>query len=226
MMPGVSGFDILAAVRADEELKYMPVIVLTAASDPANKLKALDLGATEFLSKPVDSSELTLRVRNSLAFKAYQDHLAYSDTVTGLPNRRIFVRKIAGTIQRAAIDEKTFALLHVNIDRFKQINDSLGYAAGDQVLRAIAERLTDCVRGSDSIARTTDREGVVARTGGNEFTILLSELASAHNSEIVARRILRAASEPMVVAERELFLTASIGIAVYPERRRATPRRC
>lgn len=71
MMPGISGFDILAAVRADAELQYTPVVVLTAASDPATKLRALELGASEFLAKPVDASELVLRMRNTLAFKRY-----------------------------------------------------------------------------------------------------------------------------------------------------------
>jgi PleD family two-component response regulator len=90
MMPEVSGFDILAEVRGHEELRYTPVIILTAESDPAAKLKALELGATDLLTKPVDPSELRLRLRNALAFKAYQDRLVDSDPLTGLPNRKKF----------------------------------------------------------------------------------------------------------------------------------------
>ena len=82
MMPEVSGFDILTAVRAHPKFKYLPVIILTASTDTQNKLGALDLGATDFLAKPLDQSELGLRVRNTLAAKAYQDQLAYYDALT------------------------------------------------------------------------------------------------------------------------------------------------
>ena len=84
LMPEVSGFDILSAVRAHPKFKYLPIIILTASTDTQNKLKALDLGATDFLAKPLDSSELGLRVRNTLAAKAYQDQLAFYDSLTKL----------------------------------------------------------------------------------------------------------------------------------------------
>ena len=97
MMPELNGFDLLRLIRLDERLRYTPVIVLTAASDPASKLRALELGATEFLSKPVDASELKIRVRNSLAFKVYQDRLANDD-----PTRDLYLE---------AVDETTLRML-------------------------------------------------------------------------------------------------------------------
>ncbi|MEP6605609.1 MAG: response regulator [Nitrosospira sp.] len=90
-MPDISGFDILAVIRATEHSRYTPVIILTAETGPDAKLRALNLGATDFLTKPVDSSELQLRVRNALAFKAYQNRLTDFDLLTGLPNRRKFL---------------------------------------------------------------------------------------------------------------------------------------
>lgn len=95
IMPEVSGFDILSAVRAHPKFKYLPVIILTASIDTQNKLHALDLGATDFLAKPLDQSELGLRVRNTLAAKAYQDQLAYYDGLTKLPTRHLFLEDLS-----------------------------------------------------------------------------------------------------------------------------------
>ncbi|MDH3209580.1 MAG: response regulator, partial [Burkholderiaceae bacterium] len=100
MMPQVSGFDLLEAMRADRELRYMPVIVLTAATGADAKLRALQLGATDFLSKPVDSSELALRVRNTLAYHQYHNRLVNFDSITGLPNQRLFDRGIDAMLAR------------------------------------------------------------------------------------------------------------------------------
>ena len=107
MMPQLSGFDLLAAIRADQALRYLPVIVLTAATGAEAKLRALQLGATDFLAKPVDPSELVLRVRNTLAFRQYHERMINFDAVTGLPNERQFERGIGemlrGQIGRAHV---------------------------------------------------------------------------------------------------------------------------
>ena len=217
MMPGISGFDILAAIRADEDLKFLPVIVLTAATDPSSKLKALELGASEFLAKPVDPSELLLRVRNSLAFKVYQDHLAYSDAVTGLPNRRIFMRRLIGTVLRSSKQGGTFALVHIDLDRFKNINETFGHQAGDHLLKTTGDRLNDCLRGTDMVGRLSGaQDEVLARTGGDEFAILLPGLVTSQNAAQVTRRLLQSIAKPLSIGGKDLFLTASAGIAVYP----------
>jgi diguanylate cyclase (GGDEF)-like protein len=216
-MPQVSGFDILQAVRQDRELQYLPVIVLTAMTDSASKLKALELGASEFLAKPVDASELALRVRNSLAFKIYQDRLANCDALTGLPNRAAFIRRLDAELRRSAHDGAVVGLLHIDLNRFKQINDTLGHAAGDQLLRQVAQRLEICVRGTDIVARDTPRTpGLLSRLGGDEFTVLLSDLSREDHAALVARRIRLAMQAPFQVDGRELFVTPSIGIALFP----------
>ena len=219
MMPGVSGFDILTLIRDDARLHHMPVIVLTAATDSATKLKALELGATDLLAKPVDASELVLRLRNTLAAKAYVDRIASIDSLTGLYNRRVFGDQIERTLNLAQRKERTGALLHINVDQFKKINDALGPALGDQYLQAIAARLEQCIRSSDSIARigTKDDLAQLSRLSGDEFGVLLTEVDKSDNVNEIARRCLQAMEEPIYLGGHEVYVTCSIGIAVFPE---------
>ena len=219
LMPGKSGFELLNEIRAEPRLRYMPVIVLTAASDADTKLQALELGATDFLAKPVDPSELTLRLRNALAFKAYQDQLAYNDALTGLPNRQRFLDRLDWALSLARRQNRHCGLLHVGLDRFRQINDTLGHDAGDEVLREVARRLTHVLRESDAVALLDLREEQVelARLGGDEFVVLLAELRHVDDASLVARRLLDAIRAPFHIAGHELYLTLSIGVAVYPQ---------
>ncbi|MDH3600322.1 MAG: EAL domain-containing protein [Candidatus Tectomicrobia bacterium] len=217
-MPEVSGFDILAAMRGHSELRHIPAIVLTSADDSATKLKALQLGASDFLAKPVDPSELALRLRNTLAAKAYQDRLAFYDPLTELPNRRTFMDRLDMALRQAVRNDRMGAVLHVNLDRFKQINDTLGHRAGDTLLKAVSQRLDHCIRNCDSSARL-DRnspEANLSRISGDEFTVLLPEIKRPLNADHVARRILEAIGQPLHVENHELVVTASIGIAVFP----------
>jgi diguanylate cyclase (GGDEF)-like protein len=218
MMPEITGLDILEQMRSKKALKHIPVIILTSATDPETKLKALELGATDFLAKPVDSSELALRLRNTLAAKAYQDRLMYFDGLTGLPNRRLFAKRLNDALVRAKHDAKACAILHIDLDRFKQINDTLGQNFGDALLKAVSERLGECVRHSDVVVRPghDEQETELSRFGGDEFTLFIPNVDSLENATLVARRILKAMAEPFRVNARELFVTASIGIAVYP----------
>ena len=209
MMPGLSGFDILAQMRNDEQLRYIPVIMLTAASNTATKLKALELGATEFLSKPVDPSELILRVRNTLVFKVYQDRLANEDLLTGLPNQRVFTEQLQAMLAGAQQGHAGLAMLQIGLDRFKQINDSLGHSAGDRLLEAIAGRLRSCVRRSDAL--------LLSRLEGDEFGLLMPGIESPDAADQMARRILAAMSRPFQHEGQELFVTPSIGISVFPD---------
>jgi diguanylate cyclase len=217
IMPKVNGFDILEAVRANPETVHMPVIVLTSSSDDDTKLRALELGATDFLAKPIDSSELALRLRNTLTVKAYQDQLAYYDSLTGLPNRKLFLDRLGWVIKRGRREKKLVSVMNIGLDRFRHINDSLGPKAGDSLLRQVAERLTQVIRESDIVGIVKEEfAGSLARLGGDEFSIVLFEVNQADNAAIVARRILRSFHRSFVVFGQEVFITASIGIAVYP----------
>lgn len=219
IMPGKSGFELLAEIRSEPLLRYLPVIVLTAASDSDTKLQALELGATDFLAKPVDPSELSLRLRNALAFKAYQDQLAYNDALTGLPNRQLFLERLAWTLRLARRHDKQCALLQIGLDRFKQINDSLGHKMGDEVLKAVARRLAGALRDSDTVGTLGKHENAVSlsRLAGDEFMVLVSEIGNADDVSIIARRLLDALQTPLMLDRQELFITGSVGIVLFPQ---------
>ncbi|HEY7491910.1 MAG TPA: EAL domain-containing protein [Candidatus Tectomicrobia bacterium] len=218
-MPTVSGFDILTSIRAHSEFRHLPVIILTSSNDSQTKLQALQLGATDFLAKPVDPSELALRLRNTLAAKAYQDRLTYYDTLTELPNRRMFMDRLVWSLQHAKREGGSGAVLHIDLDRFKQINETLGHRIGDELLKEVAQRLLQCVRAVDTVGRLNvhDSQTSLSRLGGDEFTVLFSDIARAENAAHVAHRILAVLEEPFYVADHEVFVTPSIGIVVFPD---------
>lgn len=132
--------------------------------------------------------------------------LAYFDVLTGLPNRTLFRDRLGQELARARRENDVVALMFLDTDRFKEVNDSLGHEAGDRLLQAIGERLSACVRRSDT----------VARLGGDEFVIILGGIGGEHDAAGAAQKILRAVSAPITVEGREIFLTCSIGISLYP----------
>jgi diguanylate cyclase (GGDEF)-like protein len=217
LMPGVNGFDILRLLRADTELRYIPVIMLTAASDADTKLQALELGAADFLAKPVDPSELSLRLRNTLAFKAYRDRLAYFDSLTDLPNRRSFIAQLRGAMHLLEKESGRLSVLHVDLDRFKHINDTLGYSLGDALLKAVAGRFINALRDCEKTRGGSLRDRLyLARFSGDEFTVLVPSLPDESMVELLARRMTASLSEPFRIGDHELFISASLGIAVAP----------
>ena len=133
-------------------------------------------------------------------------HLAEHDFLTGLPNRMLLNDRINQAIAAAPRHMKSVAVLFIDLDGFKHINDSLGHSIGDKLLQSISKRLVNCVRGSDT----------VSRQGGDEFVVLLSEVDHPKDVTIMARRILQAIAEPHPINPHDLHVTASIGISVYP----------
>ncbi len=143
--------------------------------------------------------------------------LAYFDGLTGLPNRAAFLDRLAREVRRARLGAQRLALLFIDLDDFKTINDTLGHPCGDLVLQAAADRLRSELRPSDIVARDDGVRSELARLGGDEFTALLVDLAEPGDALHVARRIGEAMRRPFTVEGRELTLSASIGIAVYPD---------
>jgi PAS domain S-box-containing protein len=160
--------------------------------------------------------------------------LANFDSLTGLPNRRHFRDQFAAALERARAAGTAVGVLFIDLDRFKQINDRLGHQVGDELLRAVAKRIVQCVRENDTVALTAVRpaQGMpsraplpasepghgnsVARLGGDEFTILLTDLPTPAAIEAVAQRLMEAMRRPFRVAGNELLVTSSIGLATYP----------
>jgi diguanylate cyclase (GGDEF)-like protein/PAS domain S-box-containing protein len=134
-------------------------------------------------------------------------HLAYHDALTTLPNRLLFKDRVTVSISHAQRHNTRVAVLFLDLDRFKVINDSLGHSIGDQLLQSVAARVQSCVRDSDT----------VARLGGDEFTLLLPDLVHAEDAAVVAQKILEAVRYPFHIEGREFYITTSIGISVFPE---------
>lgn len=219
VMPEISGFDILTEIRRHPELRHLPVVVLTSSTDTETKLRALDLGATDFLAKPVDPSELALRVRNTLAVKAYQDRLAYYDPLTNFPNRRSFIDQLESTFSRSRISGERFAVLNIEVDQFEKIRDTQGIHIADEVLIGVAQSLERAVRDTDSLARLIDENDLrfeFSRFDGGAFALLVRSMTEVENAAVVAKRIREALKSPIRVADNEIFITVSIGIGVYP----------
>ena len=217
---GGTSFDILKVLRADPDFARLPVIVVTSSTDATTKFEALDLGATDFLSKPVDPSELALRVRNTLAARAYQDQLAYYDALTGLPGRHLFNDRVASAIARAQRERAKLALLHITFDDFAGVTRAIDARIVDEVLKQLANRLTSRLRASDSIslnASEGEDRADVFRLQKAEFSVLLPSVKSIAGVAAVGQRLMAAMSEPLNAEGTEVRLRPSIGISGFPE---------
>ncbi len=158
----------------------------------------------ELIARAADIARIAIE-RNEAERRIQQ--LAHYDALTGLPNRVMFGQALEQALHRAQRHDQPLALLFVDVDRFKNINDALGHDAGDQLLREVAQRLRQCLRASD----------LVARFGGDEFIAVLEELPHGGYAGSVAAKLLQALAEPMPIQEQEFHVTASIGIAAYPQ---------
>jgi len=146
-------------------------------------------------------AEAAERAALQLSFKAERDFL------TGLPNRALLTDRLAQSIALAQRHRKRVALMFLDLDHFKEINDSLGHSVGDQLLQSAARRLEACVRHSDT----------VSRHGGDEFVVLLSEIEAARDAARAAEKLLKAMAEPHCIGDHRLNITLSIGISIYPD---------
>ncbi|MHB1677129.1 MAG: GGDEF/EAL domain-containing response regulator [Sulfuriferula sp.] len=277
-MPGMDGFEVMERLKDIERDDYLSVLVITA--QPEHKLRALQVGAKDFISKPFDLPEVLARIHNMLEVRllhreskyynllleqmvrelreaetglrdsemalseekaalnnyvlqlrlanehlvvatveaqvladeierarAQMAHLAQHDTLTDLPNRILLNDRLAQAMSLAHRQEKQLAVMFLDLDHFKHINDSLGHAVGDQLLQSVAKRLMASVRSSDT----------VCRQGGDEFVILLADIEHAKDAAFSAQKILTALTAPHRIGETDLTVTVSIGISIYPD---------
>ena len=214
VMPVVDGFQVMEGLKEIEADGYLPVLVVTA--NAADKLRALECGAKDFISKPFDLTEVLMRVRNLLEVRlAYEasrslgkalESLAVRDPLTGLVNRRLLAERISMAVIHARRNSSAMAVVYLDLDGFKAINDTLGHGAGDALLKMVAARLVATVREEDT----------VARLGGDEFILVLSYPSSTNGAGKVASKVIAALSPPYRIEGHTVRITASAGIAVYP----------
>jgi diguanylate cyclase (GGDEF)-like protein len=214
-MPGMDGFQVMDGLKADESESYLPVIVLTAQS--GHKLRALQAGAKDFISKPFDLVEVKTRIYNMLEVRLlYKKLETYSnvleqrtlhDSTTGLPNRDLFDDRLTHAIALAKRHTWVLAVMFLDLDRFKYINDTHGHAVGDAVLKEVAKRLLRHARDEDT----------VCRNGGDEFLYLLINPQGRESIERISDALLKTIGLPIDVGDLQPVIKASIGIAVYPE---------
>jgi diguanylate cyclase (GGDEF)-like protein len=172
-------------------------------------------GEVGFMSLAGTMQEVTEQVEAEERIR----YLANYDSLTGLPNRRMFQGRLQRAIDSAKASGRTVALLFLDLDRFKLVNDTLGHGAGDLLLKTMGERFSENVRGSDLVGRVASprERAEVSRLGGDEFTVLLTRIDSASDAGEIARRLIEAAAVPVDVEGRQVSVGASIGIAVYPQ---------
>ena len=237
-MPGMTGLEVCQRIRKMPQGESIPIMIVTGSDDRKSIDQGFEAGATQYKTKPVNWSLLgrdvqyMLRASNAFnALKRQEDrlrYLAYYDPLTSLPNRRSFNEQLNRILKRSQRHNTNAALLFIDLDHFKRINDSIGHARGDRLLVEIAKRLTLELREDDAINYFTlnsaeegevesDTGTEIARLGGDEFTVVLSDVERPSDIEIVAKRILNSLSEPIALQSHNPVVTPSIGIAIFPQ---------
>lgn len=210
MMPVKDGF------TASREIKQLPngrrteILIITGLENEESVEAAFKNGATDFITKPIHLTVLRHRVRRILAARQSDEQvkkLAYIDDLTRLPNRIAFRDRLLQDIAYARRNGNRLAVLFIDIDHFKDVNDNLGHAAGDELLWHLARRVGRCVREEDTLARL----------GGDEFVVVLGSISSPKGADTAAQHILKALSAPFYVAKKEIYVGASIGISIFPD---------
>lgn len=215
-MPRIDGFKLLGMIAANEQLRHIPVIMLTGHGDRELKVKLLGHGASDYVTKPFDSGELIARVKVQLKIKSLQDELkkmneqlmllSNTDPLTQVYNRRYLMDMLGKEMLRAERKGSHLSILMIDIDHFKQVNDRYGHQAGDQALISLANLSQQGLRSYD----------FVARYGGEEFVLTLPE--TAHDDALLIAERLRSniQSHAYSGALKGLATTASLGVATYP----------
>lgn len=223
IMPQMDGFKLLLSLRDHEEWNSIPVILLTSKDELEDRVKGLELGAWDYLSKPANPLELLTRTRVMLRIKALQDklksrirqleRLSIVDGLTGLYNKKYLYEFIKREIKRTERFGMMMACIMMDVDHFKKINDTYGHPCGDAVLKELGALLGDMIRGYD----------FAARYGGDEFTVVLPQQTSRKNAQNVAERIRRAIEGQEFTVKSQskrqpLRITVSLGVAAFPDK--------
>jgi diguanylate cyclase (GGDEF)-like protein len=221
MMPELDGYGVLEALRADPATAAIPFIFLTAKADQADLRFGMNLGADDYLTKPFRRSELLLAIstrlekqtalanRYSMELKQAEERLNYLlhyDSLTNLPNLQLLRNRLGELMAQASRHQQSLSVLSLDLDRFNRLNQTLGYEVGDQLLKAVARRLAVCVALGDTVARLR----------ADQFVIVLAPGQHKPDAAETCTIVLNAFCQPFVLNGHEVFVTASIGISLYP----------
>lgn len=205
-MPGLSGFEVCMRLKDDPDTAHIPIIFITGASDSLDKVKGLDLGAVDYVTKPFEVVELRARVRAALRTVHYQKLLAQQaqiDGLTGLWNHTYFDRRLREILASCHRHDRSTALIMLDVDCFKSVNDTYGHPFGDRVLEHVAEMLRKGIRVED----------LACRYGGEEFVVIAADQDAAGGA-ILAERLRASIAERMWRQRGDEFrVTASFGVA-------------
>jgi diguanylate cyclase (GGDEF)-like protein len=206
MMPKMDGFELIKRVRGNPALKSLYLILITARIQEGDRVRGLDLGADDYITKPFSFSELLARVRVGTRVVQYQQHLEHQsqvDSLTGLFNRRAFEKKIHEEFERCKRYHSPLSLLILDLDNFKTINDTYGHHGGDAALVKISETLREKTRQSD----------FPSRYGGEEFVLILPETDQESALQVAAKIHEAIRSSSFGTTSRSFKLTVSIGVS-------------
>lgn len=211
MMPGIDGFEVCRILKDDSKTYNIPVIMVTAKTDPEDLKYAFELGAFDYIKKPIDESEVLARLDSALRFSQRQrqlEDLAMKDGLTNLYNHRLIIELFYKEFEKSTRNKQPIAFMMLDLDHFKEVNDTFGHQVGDQVLKDISLILMENSRSSD----------VIGRYGGEEFSITLPNV-SKEDAYIISERIRHAVENfTHLISQAKLFVTVSIGICVhYPD---------
>ncbi|MGD8803604.1 MAG: EAL domain-containing protein, partial [Gammaproteobacteria bacterium] len=209
VMPGIDGFTTCKQIK-DKGHTDIPVMMITGLDDDASVERAYDVGAIDFITKPIKWAVLKHRVKSVVATVVAErkvELLAYRDTLTNLPNRLLFADRLEHSIDRAARHRESMALLLVDMDDFKLVNDSFGHDAGDKLIKAVGELLSRSLRRADT----------VARLGGDEFAVIVEGIDGVEDAISIADNLSTILEHNVRLEDQETFTGASIGIAIYPD---------
>ena len=209
VMPGIDGFTTCQQIK-DNGHADIPVMMITGLDDDASVERAYEVGAIDFITKPIKWAVLKHRVKSVVA-KVIAERkvqlLAYRDTLTDLPNRLLFADRLEQAVIRAERSRTSVALMLVDIDDFKLVNDSFGHEAGDKLIKAVGQLISRSLRRADTIARL----------GGDEFAVIIEGIDGPQDAISIADNLTTILEHNVRLDDQETYTSASIGIAVYPD---------
>ena len=240
-LPGIDGYEVCRRLKKNIATLEIPVIFLTVKANVNDEIRGFELGAVDYIYKPISHPILQARVKNHITLKNALEatrkqaddlrilvdektqelskkvtenqeaveklrYLANYDPLTRLPNRVLFKEQLTKLCKQALQNNLLVAVLMIDLDRFKQVNDSMGHHIGDELLQMVALRIQNCLRKVD----------ILARLGGDEFTVALSDLRDQDNAASVAQKIVSTLNKPFDLEGRNVHISASIGITIFP----------